>query len=63
MQLVEGDTYAYLSSCTTNSIIKINISSGDTIRTLCGASGDFKIKDFDGTWHPAGASLWFGQHK
>ena len=61
-QLVEDDAVAYISSRSTNGIVKVNTTDDATVWVLGGEYGHFNITDFDGTTYPPGATLWAGQH-
>ena len=61
-QLVEDDRVAYISSRSTNGIVKVNTTDDATVWVLGGEYGEFNITDFDGTTYPPGSTLWAGQH-
>lgn len=61
-QLIDDDTVAVLSSRSTNSIVLVNASTGETIMTVGGEYSDFDIVDLNGVTYGAGSSLWHGQH-
>ena len=58
----DDDAVAVLSSRSTNSIVLVNASTGETIMTVGGEYSDFDIVDLNGVTYGAGSSLWHGQH-
>ena len=51
-----------ISSRGTDGIVVVDVASGDKQFVLGGEFGTVPLVDFDGTTHPAGATLWRGQH-
>ena len=61
-QLVDGDKTAVVSSRETNSVIKVDIATGEAQWTLGGDLGEFDIVTPQGDTTPAGESYFSGQH-
>lgn len=61
-QMIEHDRTGIISSRITNSIVKVPLL-GDGVEWICGGkNGTIDIIDENGTYWPAGHTIWQGQH-
>mgnify|MGYP001979015209 FL=1 len=62
VQLIEEDSLAFVSSRSTNGIVKEDAATGDVVWVLGGEHGKFDIVDERGHNHTAGSNYFLGQH-